>query len=148
MAKKKTAGKANGDGQSVASYFKAIFKENPALLSTRSNDEILLRWLKDHPGEKTVPDRIKANLANVKSVLRKKKRKKPGRKPGRPAAAVSAVTAVVSEPARISTKGFEQLEEQIDDCLTAARSLDREVLHNVIGLLRKARNEVMWKLGQ
>jgi hypothetical protein len=57
------------------------------------------------------------------------------------------VTAVVSEPARISTKGFEQLEEQIDDCLTAARSLDREVLHNVIGLLRKARNEIVWKLG-
>jgi hypothetical protein len=148
MAKKKTAGKANGDGQSVASYFKAIFKENPILLTTRSNDEILQRWLKDHPGEKTVPARIKGNLANVKSVLRKKKRKKPGRKPRRPAAAVAAIAAVVSEPARISTKGFEELEEQIDDCLTAARSLDREVLHNVIGLLRKARNEVVWKLGQ
>jgi len=140
------AKKASSDGGSVASYFRAIFKENPTLLDTRSNDEILLRWLKDHPGEKQVPDRIKANLANVKSVLRKKKRKKPGRKPGRPA--VTVVATVVAEPARISTKGFEQLEEQIDDCLTAARRLDREVLHNVIGLLRRARNEVVWKLGQ
>jgi hypothetical protein len=95
-----------------------------------------------------VPERIKANLANVKSVLRKKKRKKPGRKPGRPPGAVAAVVAVAIEPARTSTKGFEQLEEQIDDCLTSARSLDREVLHNVIGLLRRARNEVVWKLGQ
>jgi hypothetical protein len=143
---KKAADKASSDGGSVASYFKEIFKENPSLLTTRSNDEILLRWLKDHPGEKTVPARIKGNLSNVKSVLRKKRRKKPGRKPGQPA--VSVIATVVAEPARISTKGFEKLEEQIDDCLTAARNLDREVLHNVIGLLRKARNEVVWKLGQ
>jgi hypothetical protein len=143
---KKAKDKASSDGGSIASYFKAIFKENPTLLTTRSNDDILLRWLKDHPGEKTVPERIKANLANVKSVLRKKKRKKPGRKPGQ--STVSVVATVVAEPARINTKGFEQLEEQIDDCLTAARSLDRDVLHNVIGLLRKARNEVVWKLGQ
>jgi len=61
---------------------------------------------------------------------------------------VQVGATAVAEPARISTKGFEKLEEQIDDCLTAARSLDREVLHNVIGLLRKARNEVVWKLGQ
>jgi hypothetical protein len=32
--------KASGDGDSVASYFKAIFKENPTLLDTRSNDEV------------------------------------------------------------------------------------------------------------
>jgi hypothetical protein len=56
---KKTVAKANTNGGSVASYFKAIFKENPAFLDSRSNDEILLRWLKDHPDEKTVPERIK-----------------------------------------------------------------------------------------
>jgi hypothetical protein len=108
--------------------------------------EILLRWLKDHPGEKTVPPRIKGNLSNVKSVLRKKRRKKPGRKPGPPLGAVAAT--VVTEPARISTKGFEKLEEQIDDCLTAARGLQNEALAGVVGLLRRARNEVVWKLGQ
>jgi hypothetical protein len=143
---KKAADKASSNGGSVASYFKAIFKENPTLLDTRSNDEILLRWLKDHPGEKTVPARIKGNLSNVKSVLRKKRRKKPGRKPGQPA--VAAVATMAAEPARISTKGFEQLEEQIDDCLTAARGLQNEALAGVIGLLRRAGNEVVWKLGQ
>jgi hypothetical protein len=44
--------KAPSDGGSIASYVKAIFKENPTLLTTRSNDEVLQRWLKDHPGEK------------------------------------------------------------------------------------------------
>jgi hypothetical protein len=143
---KKTGTMSSTDGGSVASYFKAIFKENPAFLDSRSNDEILLRWLKDHPGEKTVPERIKGNLANVKSVLRKKKRKKPGRKPGQPA--VAAVTAVAVGPPRISTKGFEKLEEQIDDCLTAARGLHNEALVGVVALLRRARNAVVWKLGQ
>jgi len=144
---KKAADKASSNGGSVASYFKAIFKENPTLLDTRSNDEILLRWLKDHPGEKTVPARIKGNLSNVKSVLRKKRRKKPGRKPGVATPAVGIVSAAI-EPARISTKGFEKLEEQIDDCLTAARGLQNEALAGVIVLLRRARNEVVWKLGQ
>jgi hypothetical protein len=144
---KKAADKASSNGGSVASYFKAIFKENPTLLDTRSNDEILLRWLKDHPGEKTVPARIKGNLSNVKSILRKKRRKKPGRKPGVATQPVGVV-AVAIEPARIITKGFEQLEEQIDDCLTAARGLQNEALAGVIGLLRRARNEVVWKLGQ
>jgi hypothetical protein len=44
---KKSAGKGKGDGQSIASYFKAIFREDPALLDSRSNDEILQRWLKN-----------------------------------------------------------------------------------------------------
>jgi hypothetical protein len=82
----------------------------------------------------------------VKSVLRKKRRKKPGRKPGQPV--VAAFATVAAEPARISTKGFEKLEEQIDDCLTAARGLQNEALAGVVGLLRRARNEVVWKLGQ
>jgi hypothetical protein len=82
----------------------------------------------------------------VKSVLRKKKRKKPGRKPGQTSVAV--VTPVTAEPPRISTKGFEKLEEQIDDCLTAARSLQNEALASVVTLLRRARNAVVWKLGQ
>ena len=142
---KKAAGTGTNEGGSIASYFKAIFKANPKLLDTRSNDELLQRWLADHPREKEVPDRIKANLANIKSVLRKKKRRKPAKKT-QPADAVAA--AVAQKPAAISTKGFERLEEEIDDCLSTARSLDREALHNVISLLRRARNEVVWKLGE
>jgi hypothetical protein len=36
----------------------------------------------------------------------------------------------------------------IDDCLTAAKKMDREGLDDVIRLLRNARNGVVWKLGQ
>jgi hypothetical protein len=51
-------------------------------------------------------------------------------------------------PAKRSSSRLEHLEEQIDECLTAARSLDREGQEHVIRLLRQARNEVVWKLGQ
>jgi hypothetical protein len=43
---------------------------------------------------------------------------------------------------------LQPLEEQIDDCLSLAKHLDREGLAHVIQLLRRARNEVVWKLGQ
>jgi len=43
---------------------------------------------------------------------------------------------------------LDALEEQIDECLTLAKNLDREGLANVIGLLRRARNEVVWKMGE
>jgi hypothetical protein len=40
------------------------------------------------------------------------------------------------------------LEELIDECLAIPKGLDREGLDPVIGLLRYARNEVVWKLDQ
>jgi hypothetical protein len=49
---------------------------------------------------------------------------------------------------RKSGCGLESLELVIDDCLTLARKMDREGLADVIGLLRQARNAVVWKLGQ
>ena len=47
-----------------------------------------------------------------------------------------------------SVRGLDALEEQIDECLTLAKNLDREGLANVISLLRRARNEVVWKMGE
>src|SRR6266849_2253867 len=73
--------KARPEGESISGYFRKIFEENPKLLKGRSNEELLKRWLADHPGQKEVPEKVKNNLANVKSVLRKKKRKKGGRPP-------------------------------------------------------------------
>lgn len=128
------------DANSVSGYWRAVFKEDPALLDSRSNEDILQRWLADNPGQKTAPETVKKMLAKVKSLLRHKKRKR-----GQPAAVI--VSLVAAEPARISTKGLEQLEEQIDDCLTAARNLDKEGLASVVSLLRRARNEVVWKMG-
>jgi hypothetical protein len=141
----KGRGRREDNGESIAGYFRKIFDENPKLLKTRSNEEVLRRWLADHPGHNEVPPRIKNGLMNVKSLLRRKGRRRGRRKmllaQGQPGGAVPAAT-------RRPVRGLEQLEEQIDDCLTAARTLDREGLDQVIRLLRHARNQIVWKLGQ
>lgn len=129
------------NGENIRGYFRKIFAENPKLLGKRSNEEILHRWEVDHPGQKA-NERVRQNLSNIKSVLRKKRRKK------RAKVAQPAVVAAVSPVAKPSHRSLESLEEHIDDCLTAARSLDREGLDSVIKLLRRARNEVVWKIGQ
>jgi hypothetical protein len=58
-----------------------------------------------------------------------------------------ATAATVTAP-RKSVRGLESLELAIDDCLTRARQMDKEGLADVIGLLRQARNAVVWKLGE
>jgi hypothetical protein len=141
-----TGTEAGGKGETISSYFRKIFEENTDLLDSRSNEELLRRWLADHPDETTVSDRIKQNLANIKSVLRKKLRgPAKGKKVGRPAKTVVAQEKLVaSKPIR----ELERLEEQIDDCLTFAKRLDRDNLGSVISHLRRARNDVVWRLGQ
>jgi hypothetical protein len=128
--------------ETTGGYFRRVFKEYPKLLGTRSNDEVLARWLCDHPGEKEVPANIKNHLANVKGILRKKGRKK--RRKAKTVEQNGAVQAISTppKPTRIAPKGLEGLEEIIVDCLTAAKNMDRE------GLLRNARNGVVWKLGR
>jgi hypothetical protein len=146
MAKRKQADvdAPQADGETISGYFRRVFKERPDLLKSRSNAEVLERWLQDHPGETRVPDRVKTNLANIKSVLRAKARRR-----GRKAKAAEAPgEAPAAAPARAVPEGLEALEVQIDDALTLARTLDREGLESVIGHLRRARNEVVWKLGQ
>jgi hypothetical protein len=135
--------------ESVAGYFRKVFKENPKLLWGQSNQELLRRWLADHPGEKEVPDRVKWSLSNIKSVLRKKGRKRKAK--AQPAQAITTAASpaeAMPTAAKKAVRSLEPLEEQIDDCLSLARHLDREGLDSVIKLLRRARNEVVWKLGQ
>jgi hypothetical protein len=142
-------GQANGQpqGENLSAYFRGVFQENPKWIDTRSNDEVLARWLKDHPGEKEAPDRVKQNLANVKSLLRQAQRKKPGR-PKKESLAAEPTAATSAAAPRKGVRGFESLEEQIDECMTLAKNLDREGLSSVINLLRRARNEVVWKMGE
>jgi hypothetical protein len=143
---KQPASKGNGQAStedSVAGYFRQVFAENPAWLKGRSNQAVLERWLADHPGEKEVPDRVKQNLANIKSVLRKKLRKG-----GRPKKQAEAAPETASQPAARVYEEMEALEVLIDDALTLARTLDREGLESVIGHLRRARNEVVWRTGE
>jgi hypothetical protein len=150
---KKSNAQANGaQKEGVAPYFRPILLGNRKLLKTRSNKELLTRWLADHPGHKNVPENVKSGLANLKSVLRKKLRGRRGRKAAAVAATGIAV-AVAAKPAmpllsktRADSK-LEQLEMQIDDCLTMAKIIDREGLDPIIKILRRARNAVVWKLG-
>jgi hypothetical protein len=135
---------AQSGGENVSGYFRKIFNENPKLLKGRSNEELLKRWLADHPGHKEVPQTVKNNLANVKSILRKKMRKRGGR----PKAEQPVAAAGEAARPKAGTKGLEALEEQIDECLDHAKRLDREGLQDVIVLLRRARNALVWKAGQ
>ena len=47
MAKKATgdATDSQGKGETVSGYFRKVFAENPKLLHSRSNSELLKRWL-------------------------------------------------------------------------------------------------------
>jgi hypothetical protein len=143
MAKGRANSRAGNGQESVSSYFRKVFRENPKLLKSRSNDQLLQRWLNDH-GETEVPKRVKQIMANVKSLMRKARRKRGRRTEEEQALAGPGGAA----PARKPGRGLEHLEEQIDDCLSAAKVLDREGLQPVIRLLRQARNAVVWRLGQ
>ena len=138
-------GQPNGPGETTAGYFRRVFAEHPEWLAGPSNTAVFARWLEDHPGHAAVPEKIKQNLANIKSVLRKQGRKKRGRrKKEQPA---EATAAAVTAP-RKRVHGLESLELAIDDCLTRARKMDREGLADIIGFLRQARNAVVWKMGE
>lgn len=139
--------KKDADGEeTVAGYFRKVFAESPGLLKGKSNDALLQRWLADHPGETEAPKSVKSGLANIKSVLRKKGRREDRRTARREAARGPGHEARGLVPGRGNQ--LERLEENIDDCLTLARLLDRDGLSRVIALLRAARNEVVWKMGQ
>ena len=148
MAKTRKPDEPQQAGGSVSGYFKAVLKENPGLLKSSSNEDIFARWLKDHPGEKEVPDRVKGILFNVKSKLRKKRGAKRGRPSKEAQPTVEGQAAEIAPTRRLPTRGLESLEGRIDDCLTLARSLDREGLEVVIHLLRRARNGVVVQQGQ
>jgi predicted DNA-binding protein YlxM (UPF0122 family) len=126
MARKKT-------GASISSYFRDLFTAHPELLAEKSNEAIVSHYRKDHDlaDDAELEATVRNNMANMKSVMRKKLREAPlgvsNRKPG----------------GRLET-----LEELIDECLTIAKTIDRDGLESVINHLRRARNEVVWKLGQ
>ncbi len=143
MAKK--ASPEGGDGkESTAGYFRKVFQEKPQWLNERSNKKLLKRWLADHPGQTEVPTSVKANLANLKSVLRSKRRSNVARR------AQKQQPVGEQKVAKVPTGDtqLELLEYQIDECLILAKSVDRDVLESVISHLRRAQNEVVWKIGK
>ena len=148
MAKQKAAAEDAPEPEnkrgSIMGYFRAIFDENPKWLHERSNDKVTARWLQDNPSYAEMPKNVKNTLANLKSNLRKKTRS-GGRKSkaDEPANGAGETLAAVKP----KVKGLDMLEIQIDECLTMARNIDRDALQEVIRLLRRARNEIVWKSG-
>jgi hypothetical protein len=128
--------------ESISGYFRPILEENPKLLKGKSNQELFERWLADHPKEKEVPGNVKASLSNLKSVLRKKGRKR-GRKP---AGQTNGMQMEQAEQENAAENPLELLEVQIDECIAAARSMDREGLDSVISLLRRASTKRFFSL--
>lgn len=121
---------------SVGGYFREVFKAHPEWLKIKSNAATLDKYRADHgmAKEAVIPKNIVANLANIKSVLRHKGRKTTGAK----------LVTVSTAP---SATKLEALEELIDECLTMAKNLDRTGLESVITKLRRARNEIVLKMG-
>jgi hypothetical protein len=99
-------------------------------LKSDTNQPILDRWLKDHPEHKEVPSNIKGFLHTLKTRLRQKRRQQR----------TQGATVAVS---RRSGNALVQLEEQVGECLTVARSMDPDGLAEVIERLRAARNAVV-----
>ena len=143
MAKRKAT---NDGGESIAGYFRKIFDAQPKLLKKRSNKKLLEQWMADHPGHSEVPTSVKSSLSNLKSVLRSRRRRRRRAKEEMAGAVAVAKAAPVLRPT--GARGLEALEIQIDDSLSYAKHLDREGLAEVIALLRRARNTVVWKSGQ
>lgn len=153
MAKRRANGNGtSNEGENIAGYFRKVFQENPKLLGQRSNNKLLEMWLRDHPGKTEVPNNVKTSLSNIKSVLRSKGRKKKARKATQQAEHMQEWLQQPKEkrpqPALSAADGLENLERHIDDCLHEARLLDREGLEDVMNYLRRARNAVVWKIGQ
>lgn len=121
----------------MSAYFRAIYEERPDLITSRSNDEVIERWKSEHPAaSEKMLKKARQTLANVKSLLKREKRK-GGR--GKATADGGADATARSRP------NLEVLEELIDEGLTVAKMLDRAGLAEVIKLLRRARNQVVWK---
>jgi hypothetical protein len=147
------------NGNSIQGYFRAILADRPDLVAMRSNEAIFEKWLADHPGHTEVPQQVKNGLSNVKSALRNKVRsgkKKRGR-PRKSAVSTEPFAAATSTPvaarAPVVSKltrsdALESLEEQIDECLSVAKRLDKEDLEKVIVFLRRARNAVVLIMGE
>jgi hypothetical protein len=142
-----TRGGATAEGEpNETGYFRQILRENPRLIKTRSNAELLRRWLADNPDHTEVPHRIKIAMANAKSAMRQKLRQRRRKRLARAEQAGEA-TPRPARLAPITIHRLESLEEQIDDCIGLAKTLDRDGLQSIIKTLRRARNEVVLKLG-
>jgi hypothetical protein len=158
--------------ENISAFFRNEFLQNPDWLDEKSNEKPLGRWDETHPDtDDDFMKSVKQTLANLKSQLRKQRREgtgvfaggtktaaprpQRGRPPMNPQPtprlapqSMPQSTPKPSNHVSVSSHRLDPLEEAIDDCLTTAKNLDREGLADVVKLLRKARNEVVWIIGE
>jgi hypothetical protein len=130
---------------SFASVIRGYFEENPDWLEGPSNQSLIQRYLKDHPGEEWTK-KHQQGAANEKTKLRKKKglvRRKRRKGAVTAGAGDSPVTRV-----RTSMSALEQIELLIDDCLSVAIRQNNPALEAVVKHLRVARRGVAWAMGE
>jgi len=131
MAKKK--------GPSLLGIFRQYFADHPEWLRTRSTDEVITQFNKDHP-KIEVDKRVKQSLFNAKNYAKKGKKGKRGRRQK-----VAEITAAM----KASTAGngaLQMLEDHVDDCLAMARAVGTESIRDVVNHLHRARNMLVMKI--
>jgi hypothetical protein len=139
MARTRTRKRKN----SMSAYFRQVFTDHPEWLKEKSNDLILQQYREDKGKNPDAPISVKVrnNLSNLKSVLRKEKGM--GAYAGRKARSMAKTNSLGGS----MIQRLEDLEEQIDECMVKANAIGVDMMEPVIRLLRKARREVVWKLG-
>ncbi|MCI0376465.1 MAG: hypothetical protein L0215_02540 [Gemmataceae bacterium] len=125
-------------GESKMGYFRRVYEENRPWIKLRSNAKMVERWLADHPGHTEMPDDMRGTMANVKSILRSKRRRRK-----KAAQEAGVVPMIKPRPANL-----DNLEIEIDDCIMMAHRINPTGLEDIIKLLRRARKEVVLKMGQ
>ncbi len=124
-------------GPSVSGDFRRIYNRYPSWIHDTSNARVLDRYRQDKGLAEGAPvdKKIMANLANLKSLLRKKERDTGGTK------------LVTTKPGVRGAQRLDLLEELIDDAMGLAKTIDREGLSKVLSHLRAARNTVVMQGG-
>jgi hypothetical protein len=133
--------------RSFASVIRSYFEENPDWLDGPSNQSLIERYLKDHPGE-TWSKKHQQGAANEKTKMRKKLGKVRRRR--RKGAATAVTNSSESRVLRVRTSisSLEQVELLIDECLSLAIRQGNPALDGVIKHLRVARRGVAWAMGE
>jgi hypothetical protein len=146
--------KTKGKAQSFASIIRGYYQQNPDWLQGPSNQALIERYHKDHPGDPW-SKKHQQGAANVKTKLRKemglvRKRRRRRRGAGAGASEGGANAAGQSRVTRMRPAfgALEQLELLIDDCLSLAHRQNNPALEKVVKHLRVARRGVAWAMGE
>jgi len=130
---------AKRKGPSFLGIFKQYFSDHPEWLRTRSNDDVMAQFSKDHP-KFEADKRIKQAMFNAKNHMKKGKKGRLGRRQK-----VAEITAAMKEP-QASNGALQMLENHVDDCLAMARTVGHESIREIINHLHRARNMLVMKI--